>query len=104
MSWFGLKLSNPFGKKTVADAQAAKTDLEAKQAQEKADLEAKQTQEREDADKAIADAQAAEGPATSGTAAVPSGGRRRGGKHTKTHRKGAKRLRRARTGRRSSRL
>jgi hypothetical protein len=97
MSFFGLKLSNPFGKKTAADAQAAKSDLEAKQTQEKADLETKQAQERADADKAIADAQAAEGPATSGTAAV--GGRRR--KHTKKHRKVSKR---GRTGRKSSRL
>jgi hypothetical protein len=89
MSFFGLKFSNPFGKKTAADAQAAKSDLEAKQAQEKADLEAKQTQEREEADKAIADAQTAEGPATSGTAAV-GGRRRKGGRHTKTHRKARK--------------
>jgi hypothetical protein len=100
MSFFGLKFSNPFGKKTAADAQAAKSDLEAKQTQEKADLETKQAQERADADKAVADAQAAEGPATSGTAAV-GGRRRKGGKHTKKHRKVSKR---GRTGRKSSRL
>ena len=102
MSFFGLKLSNPFGKKTAADAQAAKSDLEAKQTQEKADLETKQAQEKADADKAIADAQAAEGPATSGTAAVGGRRRRRGGKHTKKHRKG--KSTRGRTGRTSSRL
>jgi len=90
MNWFPSlpKFPSVFGKKTSADIQTEIDALDKKCAADKTALETK-----------LREAQAAESP-SSGTAQL--GGRRRKHKGTRRHKKG--KSKRARTGRKSSRL
>ena len=99
MSWFAR--FNPFGKKSSKDIQNEIDALNTKCETDKAALQTK----LQEAQKAEA-AQPPEASASNGTADLEGGRRRRkhkGGRHTKRHHKKS-RSKRARTGRKSSRL